>query len=400
MAYVWNNPKIDSSAPGLHALIVGVSRYLHLPGPTQQTFGFGQLETSARTAFQIYQWLIGNQDQLPVPLASIRMMLAPSDKELEALPNLKNFVKQNPEVDGCRRSNFDQQAMNWQADAGTHKENHTWLFFSGHGLLQEARGGMCLMEDFAKPGRQPLTNAITIENIFLGMAPSKVFPNMALSQLYFWDCCRMTNIELDNYVYEIPGGVFLREKALRSPSDNRKASVFLSTLAGDSAIALPNDETVFGKALLECLNRFAIVPTNNSQKLPGQVTSHSLIDNLEIIAKKHAKKWGLDQTVTLEGVANNFTIVFRDKIPDVDLTIEVYPFIENKYTEIKLERYINGKFYAFWNSIILPNPLIHTIPSEIYRVKARYSKNGRSREISFGLKAFFLPQEIVKIDLS
>src|SRR5439155_21081683 len=79
-------------AAGLHAFVVGVSAYRHLPDgpgpPAPDNFEMAQLTAPAESAFRIYQWLVERQEQLPVPLATVRLLLAPSTGELAADPAL------------------------------------------------------------------------------------------------------------------------------------------------------------------------------------------------------------------------------------------------------------------------------------------------------------------------
>ena len=76
--------------PGLHVFIAGVSRYIHLPGGgsnlTTKSFGMQQLSSTALTACRLYQWLLSHKNQLPLPLATIRLLLSRSQDELDAEP--------------------------------------------------------------------------------------------------------------------------------------------------------------------------------------------------------------------------------------------------------------------------------------------------------------------------
>src|SRR4051794_1449431 len=82
--------------PGLHALIAGASFYRHLPGgggaPAEKTYGLKQLSSTALTAYRVYQWILQRKDQLPVPLATVRLLLSPSQAELDAEPGMKGLV--------------------------------------------------------------------------------------------------------------------------------------------------------------------------------------------------------------------------------------------------------------------------------------------------------------------
>ena len=78
MGLVFDEGKKFAGEPGLHALIIGVSRYRYLPAEgarrteRQQRYGLGlsQLSCGARTARLFYDWLLDAQHRLPVPLPS------------------------------------------------------------------------------------------------------------------------------------------------------------------------------------------------------------------------------------------------------------------------------------------------------------------------------------------
>src|SRR4051812_36490679 len=73
--------------PGVHALIAGVSRYPHLlggEGPVaRQTFGLHQIQAAAPAATRISSWLVSHSEYLPVPLATVRLLLSPLDSSYQ-----------------------------------------------------------------------------------------------------------------------------------------------------------------------------------------------------------------------------------------------------------------------------------------------------------------------------
>jgi hypothetical protein len=112
--------------PGLHALIVGVSRYPHLAGPhdlpTERSFGMCSLTSAASSAFTLFGWL-KQRAQPPVPLASIRLMIAPSEEELAQTPELGEHAS------ACSFDDFIKEVWEWRKQAGT-SENGMTLFYS------------------------------------------------------------------------------------------------------------------------------------------------------------------------------------------------------------------------------------------------------------------------------
>src|SRR5947208_1593780 len=85
-----------------HALVIGISKYQHLPcedapGPFRE---LTQTSFCARSAMTFAKWLLENRDQIAVPLATCRVLLAPSDRELESDPTLRENVEE------CSVANF------------------------------------------------------------------------------------------------------------------------------------------------------------------------------------------------------------------------------------------------------------------------------------------------------
>lgn len=125
MALVFDNRHNLQGKPGLHALIAGVSRYRHLPGgggpPAKEDWKLPQLTATALTAYKIYRWLIDRRDRLPKRLATVRLLLSPSDAEAQKIAEGMAEIRQAP------------------ADAGA--------------ALQGV-ASQCTLDNFTNPGRQ------------------------------------------------------------------------------------------------------------------------------------------------------------------------------------------------------------------------------------------------------
>ena len=74
--------------PGLHAFVVGISAYAHLPAPGQPVlphhYGMRQLSAPALTAYRLAATLRSQADQFDPPLATLRLLVAPSADEVKA----------------------------------------------------------------------------------------------------------------------------------------------------------------------------------------------------------------------------------------------------------------------------------------------------------------------------
>ena len=86
MSLVFDRRDQYNYAGGTHALICGISAYPHLVGGsgdlTPHNYDLPQLKSAARTAHAVYSWLLEHADDLVPPLASCRLLIAPTPGEL------------------------------------------------------------------------------------------------------------------------------------------------------------------------------------------------------------------------------------------------------------------------------------------------------------------------------
>src|SRR5205085_5850611 len=155
-----------------------------------------QLSSTSLTAYKIYQWLLERQARLPLPLATVRLLLSPSNEEAAQIGAELNQLG----VTACTRQNFAAEARQWRTDASSHNENVTFFYFAGHGVQRSKNDGVLLLEDFGDPAEGTLHNAAEIINIFNGMAPpASVQQKMARTQFYFVDACRVLPSAFKNF---------------------------------------------------------------------------------------------------------------------------------------------------------------------------------------------------------
>ena len=172
---VFVNNELQEGGKGLHALIVGVSHYPHLPDgggtPAEKSYGMGQLSSTSLTAYKMYRWLLENKDLLPVPLATIRLLLSPSEGELKIEPSIQELLQSN-KAKLSTKDNFVLEAKAWRSDARTSEDNVTFFYFAGHGVQRKKDDAVMLLRDFGYPAiGGSLANAAAMENLFYGMAP-------------------------------------------------------------------------------------------------------------------------------------------------------------------------------------------------------------------------------------
>ena len=322
--------------PGVHALIAGVSFYEHLPQggpvPAPDNFGMEQLSSTALTAYRTYEWLISRQQKLPLPLASVRLLLSPSAGEIAAEPAMAATG-----VNRCSRTNFATEVRQWRDDAGTHNDNITLFYFAGHGVQRSRNDAVLLLEDFGDPNEGTLHHAAEIINIFNGMAPpSSSLKKMARTQFYFVDACRVLPTAFKNFEKMTVPDIFNVEL---SGTDDRKAPIFFATVPGVKAYALKNEQTLFSKALIKCLNGAAgqPLPEDAQGNVGWHVSVQSLNKALADFFTTLTGVQGADQVFSLGGYpTGDPTMHVLDGPPLVEIVFEVNPTAAVPFTRVEI----------------------------------------------------------------
>lgn len=352
---------------GLHALIAGVSAYRHLPGgagrQASEAFGMGQLTSTAITAYKTYRWLLDNQSKLPLPLATIRLLLSPSPAEIAKEPALNGLAEP------CTLDNFLTAAADWRDDANTNKENVTLFYFAGHGIQRGKDDSVLLLEDFNGRGGDHLRNSVETANLFFGMAPpNNSREKMARTQFYFIDACRNLPEKFKNFEEMTPTPVFSRE--LSGRDDRISAPIFFAAISDTAAHALPGDQTLFSKALFQCLEGGAGRPVEDEN---GQVNWHisvfSLGEALQVYLDDYNAEFGSDQEWGAGGQMKQTTICHLDKVPDVEIILEVNPIAALDSARLQVVDSFGNPVAGAIPKLLAPHPFRLKLPANVsYRL--------------------------------
>ncbi len=171
---LWVNSDCPQDSPGLHALIIGVSRYDHLQGgkaPAPITHGLGQLSVSALTAYRFFQWLRSGYILDGWPVARVRLLMAPLRKGLGAC--------QADELAGCDAAvcshtpeatfeNCRAAIERWYADMEALRPpaiGRSLFLFSGHGMERRQNYQILFPSDYLRPPSRPMNEAISTPNL-------------------------------------------------------------------------------------------------------------------------------------------------------------------------------------------------------------------------------------------
>lgn len=351
--------------PGFHALIVGVSAYPHLPGGTgpqaSDSFGMQQLSCAALSAFRLYEWLLSKKDKLSQPLATCRLLLSPSRAELDASPELKTFLD-NHRLDGCSLESIQSALKDWRKDNESNEQNVALFYFVGHGVQRSKGDSVLLLEDFGDGRGGTLAKSVNVHNIYYGMSVSGTRPQIAQTQFYFIDACRVLPSAFKDFEKMETGTAWDTDLPGR---DLRSAPIFYASVPGNVAYAMQGQPTIFNQALLACLKGGAARPPDQET---GQerwtVTHHSISDKLDDLFQtlNPSQKWRAD------GFGPDAVIVFLDGPPLVDVSVEVIPSDAASFVELQV---VDSSNHFIWRICPVPrNPYTGNLPAGYYLVGA------------------------------
>ena len=311
--------------PGLHALIVGISAYSHLPlrkeDLQEKHFGMVQLSSAALTAFRLAKVVAERADDFDPPLATCRLLLAPSHAEIKSENELAGFS------DAPNYSNFSKVAKAWRTDACAHPDGTTFFYLAGHGIQRVSQDHVLLLDNFADGEGAAFSNkGININRLVNGMAASEGQETIARKQLYFFDACRVEPAALRNYG-ETDAGTFWDYKE-RPGDDDRAKPLFFAAKPGGLSYAAEGGETLCGGALMRSLRGGAGVPLDKSD--PGDSDYVVSATSLTVSLSSHVdainrEREGAARAPGLADVGDEFILLRLPRPPDVRVLLTVTP---------------------------------------------------------------------------
>lgn len=227
---------------GLDALLIGVSQY-----PFVGKVGMEDLFGPALSVMEMADWLVENRKELFFPLKSVRLLASPLPQEVAMSPKLaqqpRALLEQVKEVAG-----------NWQKAASESPDGATLFYFAGHGIQRSKGDSVLLLEDFLDPASiTDLERTIGVNNIYNGMGNFRSHPQLARTQFYFIDACRvdLEKLRLADFEAQEPSPLF---KVERGGVDDRTAPIFFGAAAGKAAWNQTGVSTLFWQDLRACLD--------------------------------------------------------------------------------------------------------------------------------------------------
>jgi Caspase domain len=162
--------------------------------------GMSQLTSAALSAFRMAQWLERRADRLTAPLATLRLLLSPSEREVEDVEPALATV-----AEPCIFEALRSEVADWRDDASGRSDDVTLFYFAGHGVQRVKGDAVMLCEDFGDGVGGVLDRAISGVNLYNGMAPAPGREGIARTQFYFIDACRIRPDAFSQYEPLTPG---------------------------------------------------------------------------------------------------------------------------------------------------------------------------------------------------
>lgn len=252
---LWEDPGAGAG-PGTYAVVIGVSRYHHLPvpdapppqpAPPSGAYGLGQLNVSALTAYRFFIWMRDRYRYDSAPLARCWVLLSPTPEEVAQEPELAGYPAAT--LAECQRA-LEQWIVSMQ---GLHPEfleaSRAMFFFSGHGINSGDRQ-LLLPADWLRPPLFNVNAALTAQNVMGGLR-SLPLPE----EILFLDACRNRPVQLSGM--QLTGTPVLPEVPQSSADPSRVSPLMWASAAGTEAWqpSTPAEGlSLFGTALLEGLD--------------------------------------------------------------------------------------------------------------------------------------------------
>lgn len=347
--------------PGCHALVVGVSAYRHLANgaaPAAETFGLGQLKGPVPAARRLVTWLEDNGGRLDPPLATCRLLLSPLPEQTEHLEV----------AEAATLENLLAAASAWRSDASRRTSNSTLFFFSGHGFQQD-KLPVLLCTDFLASDAGDHHRAVDVDSLWYGMAPTASRSQIAGTQLYFIDACRERLERLETLTDRSPTPAFPPELPIDDP---RAAPIFYAAVPKSRAFSFKDGSgTLFGDALIYCLNHAAEQPLHGSFLGHWPVTIHSLARGLEDWVEKLEEDHGADQTFVLGGQNRQRPLFELPGPPDVAVRLSLSPNGSSQ-AAIEISDWM-GSGSVFSQDPWLDHPRNERWPAGLYKLRCRFS---------------------------
>lgn len=308
----------DLTKPGTHALVVGISAYLHFQDGSVPTLRginsqMEQLSAAARSASEFAGWLLREYRCDHAPLRSLRVLLSPSKNEII-----------DPDIAALLNGDFSATLINVKNElqqfknaCDMHVDNVAIVYFVGHGVQLTSNGSIVLLHDYGDDSHlNELEGAIDMVGVHAAMR----HPNTAKTQFWFVDACRQKP-KIAKRFDTLEGALTLS----KPKGDTGSSPLFLAATTGKEAFARVGGVTLFNEALMWALRGGAAVGPEVGESEKWHISVNALNKRLPDRVKTLATREGVEQSVDIAGKPNDAIFHEYSEIPIVDLTVALGP---------------------------------------------------------------------------
>jgi len=300
--------------PAVHAVVIGVGAYPHLPGGEERRTvfheGMQQLTSPPQSARRFAEWLIESLDYPGKPLATVGLLLS----ERPELPFTNPETGVEHSVAMATGDNVTRAIKAWKARGDSEPDNALIFYFCGHGIA-EGPDMALLLRDFGENDDNSLDGALDFAKLHVAMDRCQ-----AREQIFFVDACRATSDNLRGaagHAGRVPIQPGERQRGLRG----RKAPVYFSTLAGMDAYGRPNGLSPFTKALLAGLDG-----AGSSDDVDGWRVDTTLLQRSIDFFMELEKEAGVPEAqVPVAGNLTTFPLHRLSREPEVPVFVSCLP---------------------------------------------------------------------------
>lgn len=323
------------AGPGVHALVIGMSRYTLAGGKAPN--GFRDIAGTAVGAGRFATWLVEEfYHPKSIPLRTVRLLLSPMESEKGSLP--KGYLPE--EANEANYDNVRSALQHWGDDCNSHGDNIAVLYVGGHGMAT-TEGALIFLPE------ANVHKDMYLYCINTAMTRELMAYCRARSNIYIYDCCSLRSKKFPHVLEGsgLGGQIFDFEGAQRAFE-----FTIMAARPGTETYAIGSrDGTLLSWALMQVLRKagklidgyFAVTKDRiDSQLLPvmRQQRDVELPPGYEAIVKGYDDSAG----ITRPQPPPSFTIIFVPSPGAIGQTVTVT--IEDEATgEAIAQRQVNGR---------------------------------------------------------
>lgn len=278
---LWVNADGPSDGSGVHALIIGISRYDHLldgSDPAPEAHGLGQLSASALTAYRFFMWLRSAYFLDGWPVTRARLLMSPlragvGTASRDELENCDAAVCGHaPEA---TYANCKGALESWYADMESLKasaKGRSLFMFSGHGIERRPSYQVLLPSDYLRPPGRLVNNAISTPNISDALSYLPQVP----SHVLLLDACRN---DIDKLRGASGSRILNDEQSIAINPLYEKGALYATASGLRAYSPKAGGLSLFGQALLEGLRN---QPDPTLDEVPLELTHRGPVPTVEI----------------------------------------------------------------------------------------------------------------------